>query len=58
MNIAILEIHHLQTLLDVLRKRDYQVVGPTLGEGAIVYSDLDSTAHLPIGWTDEQDGGA
>ena len=52
MNIAILEIHHLQTLLEVLRKRDYQVVGPTLGEGAIVYSDLDSTAHKTNEWTD------
>ncbi len=57
MNIAILESHHLQTLIDVLRKRGYQVIGPTLGEGAIVYDDLNSTANLPIGWTDEQDGG-
>ena len=57
MNIAILESHHLQTLIDVLRKRGYQVIGPTLREGAIVYSDLNSAANLPIGWTDEQDGG-
>ena len=57
MNIVILESDHLQILLDVLRKRGYQVIGPTLGEGAIVYSDLNSTANLPIGWTDEQDGG-
>ncbi|MBM4066630.1 MAG: sulfite reductase subunit A [Planctomycetes bacterium] len=57
MNIAILENDHLQTLIDVLRKRGYQVIGPTLGEGAIVYDDLNSTANLPIGWTDEQDGG-
>ena len=58
MNIAILENDHLQTLIDVLRKRGYQVIGPTLGEGAIIYDELNSTANLPIGWTDEQDGGA
>ena len=57
MNPAILESEHIQTLLDVLRKRGYQIIGPTLGEGAIVYNDLNSTANLPIGWTDEQDGG-
>jgi len=55
---VILESHHLQTLIDVLHKRGYQVIGPTLGEGAIVYNDLNSTENLPIGWTDEQDGGA
>ena len=57
MNIVILESDHLRILLDVLRKRGYQIIGPTLGEGAIVYNDLNSTANLPIGWTDEQDGG-
>ena len=54
---VILERHHLQTLIDILHKRGYQVIGPTRGEGAIVYNDLNSTANLPIGWTDEQDGG-
>jgi len=57
MNLAILESEHIQTLLDVLRKRGYQVIGPTLGEGAIVYDELNSIANLPVGWTDEQDGG-
>jgi len=42
---------------NVLRKRGYQVIGPTLGEGAIVYDELNSIANLPVGWTDEQDGG-
>ena len=57
MNIAILESDHLQKLIDILCKRGYRVIGPTLGEGAIVYDDLNSIANLPIGWTDEQDGG-
>ena len=57
MNIVILESDHLRILLDVLRKRGYQVIGPTMGEGAIVYDDLNSIANLPVGWADEQDGG-
>lgn len=48
---VILESHHLQALIDVLHKRGYQVIVPTLREGAIVYNDLNSTANLPIGWT-------
>lgn len=58
MNMTILEIDHLQKLFDILCKRGYRVIGPTLGEGAIVYDDLNSIANLPVGWTDEQDGGA
>lgn len=48
---------HLQKLLDILIQKGYQVVGPTLGEGAITYNELNSVTDLPVGWTDEQDGG-
>ena len=34
------------------------MVGPTLREGAIVYDELSSSDDLPVGWTDEQDGGS
>ncbi len=47
----------LQTLFTVLQKRDYQLVGPTIRDGAIAYDELNSTADLPVGWTDEQDAG-
>jgi sulfhydrogenase subunit beta (sulfur reductase) len=47
----------LQALFTVLQKRGYQLVGPTIRDGAIVYDELNSTADLPIGWTDEQDAG-
>jgi hypothetical protein len=30
-------------------------VGPTVRDGAIGYDDIESTADLTIGWTDEQD---
>jgi sulfhydrogenase subunit beta (sulfur reductase) len=54
---AVLERDHLQLLLDILGKRGYRVVGPTVRDRAIVYDDLTSLADLPVGWTDEQDGG-
>ncbi len=47
----------LQQLLDALARKGYRVIGPTVRDGAIIYDDLRSTADLPIGWTDEQDGG-
>jgi ferredoxin len=54
---VIVERQHLQKFFDALSKRGYRVVGPTLREGAIVYDGLTSVDDLPIGWTDEQDGG-
>jgi sulfhydrogenase subunit beta (sulfur reductase) len=55
--LAVLERDHLQLLLDTLSKRGYRVVGPTVRDRAIVYDDLASVTDLPVGWTDEQDGG-
>jgi sulfhydrogenase subunit beta (sulfur reductase) len=54
---VVLERENLQTLFDALVVRGYKVLGPTLREGAIVYDELSSTSDLPVGWTDEQDGG-
>jgi len=48
---------HLQGLFDALKARGYQVLGPTLRDGAIVYDELNSADELPVGWTDEQNGG-
>jgi formate hydrogenlyase subunit 6/NADH:ubiquinone oxidoreductase subunit I len=54
---VVVESAHLQHLLDALATRGYQVVGPTVRDGAIVYEAIDSVDELPIGWTDEHDGG-
>jgi ferredoxin len=56
-NKFVLERDDFQQLLDTLAKRGYRVVGPTIRDGAIVYDTLGSTADLPSGWTDEQNGG-
>ena len=54
---VVLERQHLQQLLDVLTKRGYRIVGPTVRDRAIILDELGSVADLPAGWTDEQDGG-
>ena len=56
-NSVVIEKEHLEQLLQALVNRDYQVVGPTVHEGAIVYERLTSIQDLPSGWTDEQAGG-
>ena len=53
----ILERQHVQNLLAALLTRGYRVLGPTVRENAIVYDTLTSVDDLPIGYTDEQDGG-
>jgi hypothetical protein len=54
---VVVESAHFQHLLDALTQRGYQVVGPTVRDGAIVYEAIDSVDALPMGWTDEHDGG-
>jgi ferredoxin len=47
----------LQALLDRLRQRGHTLVGPTVRDRTIVYDEIEKVADLPVGWTDEQDGG-
>ncbi|MBZ5660253.1 MAG: 4Fe-4S dicluster domain-containing protein [Acidobacteriia bacterium] len=54
---SILQRAHFEQLLGALKTRGYRVIGPTVRDGAIVYDDLNSTDDLPVGWTDEQEGG-
>jgi ferredoxin len=44
-------------LIDALKRRGYSCIGPAVREGAVVYDEIHSEKELPIGWTDEQDGG-
>ena len=54
---VVVQRDHFQDLLDSLILKGYRVVGPTVRDGAIVYDDVTCVADLPVGWTDEQDGG-
>jgi ferredoxin len=47
----------VDALLHALSGRGYTIVGPTIRDGAIVYDEISGSSDLPVGWTDEQDGG-
>ncbi len=51
------EREHFNRLLNGLSRQGYQLVGPTIREGAIVYDTLTDETDLPIGWADEQERG-
>ena len=53
----VIERDTLDVLFAALRKRLFRLLGPTVRDGAVIYDDLTSTAELPVGWTDTQDGG-
>jgi sulfhydrogenase subunit beta (sulfur reductase) len=50
----ILGADQLGNLIDAVTRKGYQVIGPTLRDGAIVYHEIQSLKDLPKGWTDEQ----
>jgi hypothetical protein len=43
---VVVESAHFQPLLDALAQRGYQVVGPTVRDGGIVYEEIDSVDEL------------
>ncbi|HLH32905.1 MAG TPA: sulfite reductase subunit A, partial [Terriglobia bacterium] len=49
--------HCVRSLLNALRDRGYLCIGPTIRDEAIVYEEIQSEDDLPIGYTDEQNGG-
>ena len=53
----VLERSDLDALFDALAARGHTIVGPTLGDQAIIYGEIESSADLPCGWTDEQEAG-
>ncbi len=55
--LAVIERADLHYLFEALAGRGYRIVGPTVRDGAIVYDTLTAVEDLPVGYTDEQDGG-
>ena len=47
----------LDALVENLRGRGFTVLGPTVKSEAVVHREISSSDDLPVGWTDEQDGG-
>ena len=54
---AVIEPEALDALVGILRRRGYRVLGPSVRDGAIVYTELENGDELPVGWTDRQDAG-
>ena len=55
---AVLDLPALDGLFGALRDRGYTVVGPTVRAGSIAFDEVASTADLPGGWIDVQEGGS
>src|SRR5215470_3640864 len=53
----VVESNCVHFLLNALHKRGYTCIGPTVRDAAIVFEEIRSEQDLPIGCTDEQDGG-
>ena len=55
---AVLAPEALEAIVDVLRRRDWRVIAPTVRDKAIVYEEIASAAELPVGWKDVQGPGS
>jgi ferredoxin len=53
----IIEKSALGKIIERLHREGFTVIGPTIAQGAIVFDEVRSLSELPIGWTDEQEGG-
>ena len=53
----ILAPENLQALFDEISSRGYEILGPTVRDGAILYDRISSTNDLPVGYTDRQEKG-
>ena len=54
---SMLTVPQLEQLFAVLQRRGYQVIGPAVRDGAIIYDVVEKISDLPVGWTDEQEAG-
>ncbi len=57
MRLSIIGRDTFDRLLGAIGGRGFELIGPTVRDGAIVYDGIASGDDLPVGWTDEQDGG-
>jgi ferredoxin len=53
----VIDRESLDALLGALSGRGYKLIGPTVRQRAVVYDEIATSADLPVGATDEQDGG-
>ncbi len=53
----VLKRESFDSLVEALQRRGYRVIGPTVRQEAVSYEPISSSAELPVGLTDEQEGG-
>ncbi|HEY8782234.1 MAG TPA: 4Fe-4S dicluster domain-containing protein [Mucilaginibacter sp.] len=53
----IIESTHLESLFDQLKVRGYDIFGPVVRDGAILYDQIDQVKDMPVGWRDRQEKG-
>jgi sulfhydrogenase subunit beta (sulfur reductase) len=54
---AVMATSALEKLIQLLVQRGYEVLGPVVRDGAIVYDQIEGLKDLPAGWTDDQEAG-
>ena len=54
---AVINRDGLASLLHVLEADGFELVGPSVRDGAIVYGRIDGIEDLPAGWTEVQEAG-
>lgn len=52
---AVVSDGQLEKLIATLLSDGFEVIGPTVRDGAITYEPVKSLSDLPAGWTDEQE---
>ncbi|MCG8457345.1 MAG: 4Fe-4S dicluster domain-containing protein [Holophagales bacterium] len=52
-----LDIGALDDLICRLREQGYRIIAPTVGDGAVVYDEIEGADELPIGWRERQEPG-
>ncbi len=55
---AAIELAGLAQLLAGLQRRGYQLIGPTVRDGAVILDVIGRMEDLPAGWTDQQQPGS
>ncbi|HEU5084521.1 MAG TPA: 4Fe-4S dicluster domain-containing protein [Acidimicrobiales bacterium] len=55
---AVIDPAGLDAMLRHLAARGYQLIGPTVRDGAIVHAPIDGIEDLPAGWGDVQSAGS
>ena len=54
---SVFQLEEFERLIALLQAEGYEVIGPTVRDGAITYERVSSSSDLPAGWTDEQEPG-